>query len=701
MKIQVLAIRYQRRLAAPLMASVVTAVAALFGQTLQETVDRLPPGTVPEIRTTGNAAYGGRPVQVCFSLVRRVTPPTPAVDVRYNWPPVPGVHLRVRVGVVGSDGRFVADSGAGYASARTGVTNGDGIVQVDYIPPQEAPSEAANSGNPVVLWFEDLQGPIAATEIRLWKRDPAGLKPPPRLAGAPPQPARWAYGNSIDGEPFAGYFDRAAEAWNKALSLRQPTGPQNYLVKTSNPISLANLAVDARYPRQPDERIRSAFAVTEISRAGQASIRLHLEYLSPNRQFRPFNAGGVTGLENIGRSFEPTLPLDAVFGTMTHELGHVLGLADTVDPESQGSVMNQGRGRLTGNNFRFFVNEVFTPTEVDTRAALELRERQPRSLSSLPAHPSWEFPSVAAAATAGAAIAPPISGGLRYLSGSSLLRRIRVAGESQPRVAAPGGVPAWRGTAWDTGGAVDFSIWPELDLVRVEAGPMAGESFRAPGVGRQVLLAARAGSSLVRKPTGRRRFLCEYPSPGAHCTLASLRMVALRAIYGEVAGFVVQQDDRAPIVLFRVIRSLWEHQDQSPTYVRVRWPVGTADYAGTDFPSPKLGDRLILFTCPEIGAGTNGKGRWTDVEQIAISLPFGAVAVRNGYTLPLTWLRASDDNRVRKMSMSSFAHAPRSRTELFGARLSELLEALEEFREPTSTGSLKPVRAGFRLPVGF
>lgn len=701
MKLQVFVLRYQRKLAAPLMASVVTAVAVLVGQAIQEPVDRLPPETVPEIRTTGNAAFGGRPVQVCFSLVRRVTPPAPAVDVRYNWPPVPGVHLRVRVGLVGADGRFVADSNSGNASARTGITNGDGVIQVDYIPPQEAPSEAGNAGTPIVLWFEDREGPIAAAEIRLWKRDPVGIKPPPRLPSAPPQPEQWKYGNFIAGEPFAGYFDRAAEAWNKALAQRQPAGPQSYLVKANGLTSVANLAVDARYPLRPDEKIRSAFAVTEISSSGRASIRLHLEYLSPSRRFQPFIPGAVTGLENIGRSFEPTLPLDAVFGTMTHELGHVLGLADTVDPESQGSVMNQGRGRLTGNNFRFFVNEVFSPTEVDTRAALDLRERKPRSLANLTARRAWEFRSVSAPVTAGAAVAPPLAGGLRYLSGPSLLRRINSAWEKQPRVAAPGGVPAWRGTAWDTGGGVDFSVWPELDLVRVEAGPMAGESFRVPGAGRQVLLAARAGTSLVRRPARSRRFLCEYPSPLTHCTLGSLRMAAQRAIYGEVAGFLVQQDDRAPMMLFRVIRSLWEQEQQTPTYVRVRWPVGTADYAGTDFPSPKLGDRLILFTCPEIGIGTDGRGRWTDVEQISIPLPFGAVAVRDGYTLPFTWLRASMDNRTREMTMSSFAHTPRARIELFGMRLPVLLEALEQLREPSSLSCLKPVHAGFRLPMGF
>lgn len=694
-------VRFRQSLALPIMASTVTVIAVLISQTMQEPVDALPPDSVAEVHTTGNAAIGGRPLQVCLSLVRRVVPPAPAVDVRYNWPPMSGVTLRIRVGVIAEDGRPRVDPAAGHASARTGITSADGIILVDYIPPQRTETAIGAAGSPVALWFEDRDSRAIATEIRLWNREPIGAKRPPRLSGAPPQPERWTVANLIQGEPFAGYFDRAVDSWGQTLAKHGGTRFQSVLSRETSRPQQANLTAAAGYPTRPDERVRSSFAVTEISRTGRARIGLHLEYLNPDRRFRPFVPGAVTGLENIGRSFEPTLPLDAVLGTMTHELGHVLGLDDTVDPEAQASVMNQGRGRLLGNNFRFFVNEIFAPTSYDALAAIDIRSNGTQSLATLGdaalGLPAGTQPML----SDGAAVQPPMSTGVRYHRGASLFRTITAAAAGAVRTTAPAGAPPWVGTAWNSGEALEFSVWPELDLVRFDEGPNAGEVFRTPGVGRMVLKSPDAGKILVRNPTLTRRLMLDVPMRPTHVSLASLRLDAERATYGAVAGFLQPERGRSPILLVKVLRSLWQPGTHRSNFLRIRWPAGSNDYSGLDFPSPSLHDPLILFTCREIGTNPAGGTQESDVEQISMPLPFGAIGIRDGATIPLGWLgRARADIRNSYL-IGSFRRAPKIRQELFGANLPDLLNKLARWGEPVTASRMQPTQAGLRLPLGL
>ncbi len=510
-------IRFRRRLALPIMGSTVTVIAMLISQTSQEPIDAMPPNSIAEGRTTGNPAVGGRPVQVCFSLVRRVVPPPPAVDTRYNWPPIRGVTLRIRVGVITDDGRPRVDPAAGYASARTGVTSADGIIQVDYIPPARSEAVKGAAGTPVAIWFEDRDRRIAASEVRLWNRQPIGIKRPHRIAGAPPQPERWMMSNQIQEEPFSSYVERAADSWNQALTRSGAAGLQSVLSHETTQSCRANLTVEAGYPKRPDERVRRSFGVTEISLTGRARVGLHLEYLNPERRFRPFVPGAVTGLENIGRTFEPTLPLDAVFGTMTHELGHVLGLDDTVDAEAQASVMSLGRDGLIGNNFRFFVNGVNVPTTDDALAALEIGGAGTRSPDSPGSEPSDLPPSAATATLDGTAIQPPMSSGVRFQPGPSMFRAITHAAVRAVTTTTPVGVPPWNGTAWSSGDSLEFSVWPEFDRVRIEEGPRAAECFHVPGLGRQVLRSPAAGTMLAHNPILNRRLLlvvCQASNEG-------------------------------------------------------------------------------------------------------------------------------------------------------------------------------------------
>ncbi len=184
-------------------------------------------------------------------------------------------------------------------------------------------------------------------------------------------------------------------------------------------------------------------------------------------------------------------------------------------------------------------------------------------------------------------------------------------------------------------------------------------------------------------------------------SVASLRLDAERATYGSVAGFLPREGGRSPILLLRVIRSLWQPDTHRSSFLKVRWPAGGSDYSGISFPSPNLDDRLIVFTSRELAGNSAGDVSRTSVEQIGLPLPFGAVGVRDGYTLPLSWLRRDKNDRHNTYISGPFWRAPKFRSELFAAKLPELLQELERYAELLTARRTRPTQAGLRLPLGL
>ncbi len=346
-----------------------------FSDTSSETLDSFPQDCSAEAHSVGHAAVGGRPIQVRLSVLRRVAPPSPAADVRQNWPAVPGLQLRVRTGFLRDDGRLEADPAAGFVSMQSGMTSAAGTLDVDYLPP----TTGLSNPMPVAVWFEDRDGRAVVAPINLWQPATASASAPARLRMT--QPDHWIYSNEVSQEPLRSMIETEITRWNQAIQRTAPElGIQVFQpYRPGGPA--VNLRITANYPNSAEDRLRTAYGVTSLAATGKGLVRFHLERLFPRPALQPFTPGRASGLENVARTFEPALPEEAVAGTVAHELGHVLGLDDTESPDTEGSIMSQGRGSQIGNQFRFFVNGVSSASETDIAEVVALRRARQASRS--------------------------------------------------------------------------------------------------------------------------------------------------------------------------------------------------------------------------------------------------------------------------------------------------------------------------------
>lgn len=347
--------------------------AAASSDTSSETLDSFPQDCSAEAHSVGHAAFGGRPIQIRLSVLRRVSPPRLAADVRYNWPPIPGLTFRVRAGFLRDDGRLEADPAAGFVSVRTGTTSAAGTLDVDYIPPVTGLANPM----PVAVWFEDREGRAVVAPINLWQSATTSASAPARLQMTLPE--TWIYSNEVTHEPLRSMIETEITRWNQAIQRIAPElGVQAFQAYRPGGPAI-NLRIVANYPNSAEDRLRTAYGVTSLAATGKGLVCFHLERLFPRPALQPITPAETSGPENVARTFDPALPEEAVAGTIAHELGHVLGLDDTESPDTEGSIMSQGRGSRFGNQFRFFVNGVSSASETDIAEVVAIRRARQAS----------------------------------------------------------------------------------------------------------------------------------------------------------------------------------------------------------------------------------------------------------------------------------------------------------------------------------
>ncbi len=624
----------------PLWAATLLLSIAWIAQTLFVTppdgapVNHFPPGSVAAGGTPGNAAFGGRPIPVSLVLLRRVTPPQPAVDVDYNWPPIPGIELRVQVGRRDEQDRLIPDPSMGFVSATRATTDTNGQILVDYIPPGPDTRPEAREPLHAVLWFSDEAKRAVPFEIRLWRRMETDRVAPPPLDLKVSTTSFDSYRNGINDGSLRRLFELAVDRWNE---LSGSAAGDRLLRSEGNG---RTFFVRANQPTAPADRLRSAYAIAEFGMGGALGITLHTERVAPNTRFSPLPATGVTGMENIGRSFQSPMPDDAVLGTFGHELGHLLGLGETTDINSQASIMCLGRGQVLGDNFRFFVNGVTSPTQRDRSAVYAIRSRAAKHILRKEFHTANSHDPFAAGR-----VLPPTTWWLALEERTNLVRfstsqalpTILEAARSGPGAPMPPlGIPAWAATFCVRGEVHHCRIWPEQDVLSLDEIDGSAAVRRIRGVGRQLLRTLpldRTADSRTQSPT--RPVLLDRQEDNRLPSLQSLRNRTPTAVAGVVidGALVPAKTGEIPLAFIQVEQVLWGDDIRPNQILAVRWPWGVGAYGDQELPLPNPGSRIAISLTPESFV-VDGRVTQSGFYVLAMPQPFGVVRLENGLTAP-------------------------------------------------------------------
>ena len=602
-------------------------------------VGYFPPGSAAAGGTPGNAAFGGRAIPVSLVLLRRVAPPRPAVDVDYNWPPIPGIKLRISVGRRNEFGQLIPDPTLGSVSTRTAMTDSKGQILVDYIPPGPDPRLEAREPLNALVWFSDEARRAVPFEIRLWRRMETDSTPAPKLVLKDSTSSLGSYRNAIEDPSLRQLFELAVDRWNESL----PSPNRDRFLRSE--AHERTFFVRANQPTTPSDRLRSAYAVAEFGMAGALGITIHSERVAPRTQFHSFDPKRVTGLENVGRSFQPPMPSEAVLGTFCHELGHILGLGETTDVNSQASIMCMGRGQLVNGNFRFFVNGVTTPTRRDKEQVQAIRAWLSESCRRSPA-PSPEpapappvRPPLAwwAAARESTTQSPSdLATEVRFSTTPMLPALLKTGGVEDPGSRPPRAADSWTASYAVNGNAGHCTIWPTLDTVEFHDAPGESRIRRVPGIGKQLLRTPRLDrAALARTQAPSRVLLLDRQESERMPSLQSLRTRAPLAVSGVVLQGALAETNvgPTPYSFVKVDNVLWGDDIQAGQLLTVRWPWGPATYGDRELPLPKPGSRLALALTPDMAMVGNRVAR-SGFYLIATPQPFGIVRLDSGLTAP-------------------------------------------------------------------
>lgn len=360
---------------------VVCAVTARAGgasgqATMTFTPDIWPQNHSRQLGNLTNAGIGsGRSVPLVLTLLKPVTPPAPAEDADYNWPPIPGVRLKAKVGRLDPNTfAYVEDPAYGAFNASNVTTDSNGQVLLLYTPPATCPV-AGQTWALADVWVEDRR--------QIKQTLPVALRPPSstdsvRCAWTGYQVYTNAHINckySISDDSVSGPFDTGLNLWD-AVRDAQSRRHWQLLPQQPDMNGLIGFEAFSNYPLSLDDRGRDGYASTQQRQNQYDKVTFNMETIKPRPQFTPFPPPGTPGLElnNVQRTFYPTLDSSTIESTACHEIAHCMSLMHTSDSNAQLSIMCEGINAppypTEGGVLRWLVNGVKVPSPTDKLSVL-------------------------------------------------------------------------------------------------------------------------------------------------------------------------------------------------------------------------------------------------------------------------------------------------------------------------------------------